>query len=401
MAITDDRPTTGLAASPIQLALAVADANWFSTANLFREVDREGVAALLLKCQDVRNAWNQGRRRPWQWYSPVVERGPRLWERELTLPSGWMKQFPRLGMRPIARAIRRWRGHHAPDARLALVMTYPHYLYLSRLARPELKVYFNLDDYTLYWPGHADEIRRLERQAAIESDLTVCVSRVQTEALQNAIPEAAHKIRHLPHGAPSSSLAEHAWTRPAPPPEDLAALPRPYLGFIGSMEDRLDWPLLTRLSEALPEASIVLIGRPPVLGPTPTPWQTEYQRCVARPNVHALGWRGQETIHHYNRAFDVCLIPYRVDHPFNLACCPTKIMDSMVTGRPVVSTGLPECRLYDHLFEVADSPAEFIAAVRSIVAAESDDGRAASRFEWAQAHTCRHVVDRLIDWLPT
>src|SRR4051794_14132724 len=54
-----------------RLALVVADANWFSTDNLFREVEQEGVATLLLRCQDFRNAWNRGQR-PWDWNTPLV-----------------------------------------------------------------------------------------------------------------------------------------------------------------------------------------------------------------------------------------------------------------------------------------------------------------------------------------
>ena len=34
--------------------------------------------------------------------------GRASWEQQLVLPSGWMKRYPRLGMRPIARSIREW-----------------------------------------------------------------------------------------------------------------------------------------------------------------------------------------------------------------------------------------------------------------------------------------------------
>ena len=59
-------------------------------------------------------------------------------------------------------------------------------------------------------------------------------------------------------------------------------------------------------------------------------------------------------------------------------------MDYMGTGRPIVSTALPECRLYDHLFHVAAGADEFVAAVRAILDARSDDGRAGQRFDWAR-----------------
>jgi teichuronic acid biosynthesis glycosyltransferase TuaH len=75
-------------------------------------------------------------------------------------------------------------------------------------------------------------------------------------------------------------------------------------------------------------------------------------------------------------------------------------MDYMGTGRPIVSTALPECQLYGHLFDVAAGDEAFVAAVRAIVAAGSDDGRAALRFAWARDHSCGRVVEQLLDWLP-
>jgi hypothetical protein len=389
--------TTGREGTSDRLALAVADANWYTTENLFREVERENVSTLLLKCIDVYNAWKRGQP-PWEWGRALHRSGPDLWQRDLVLPSGWMKRFPQWGMRPIGRSIQKWQEVHARDGKLVLVMTYPHYLYLRDLVRPDRQVYFNIDDYSQYWPRSARRVNELERQAVREADLTVCVSRFRAEELRGAVPEATERIRHLPHGFPSASLAEHPWEQPAPAPADLAALARPILGYVGSLEDRVDWALLTLLSESFPRASVVIVGRP--VGRRRGAWYEEYRRCLARPNVHALGWRPQDVINHYNRAFDVCLIPYRTDHPFNRACSPTKIMDYMGTGRPIASTAVPECQLYDHLFHVAATADDFIASVRAILDAHSDDGRSTQRFDWARANTCRRVVERLLSWLP-
>lgn len=397
MATTSRRRTEAPEAAEARLALAVADANWYTTENLFREVQRANVSTLLLKCFDYYNAWMRGIP-PWAWGRALSQSGPRLWQRDLVLPSGWMKSFPTFGMRPIGRSIQAWWREHAQADRLALVMTYPHYLYLRDIVRPDYQIYFNIDDYTQYWPRWAQSVSLLEQQAVREADVTVCVSRLRAEELRAAVPEAAEKIRHLPHGSPTNMLAEHPWDHPAPPPADMAALPRPLLGYVGNLEDRVDWGLLDRLSAAFPHGSVVIVGKatPKQRGA----WYTDCERFLSRPNVHALGWRPQEVIHEYNRSFDVCLIPYRTDHPFNRACSPTKIMDYMGTGRPIVSTALPECRLYDQLFHVAADDTEFIAAVREIITLGSDDGRAPQRFEWANRNTCQRVADRLLDWLP-
>ncbi len=375
-----------------RLALAVADVGWYTTGHLFREVDPARASTLLLRCSDYRVAWSKGER-PWSWNRPAVRSQPAQWSRDLVLPSGWMKSYPQLGMRPIARAIRAWHDRSDP---LALVMTYPHYLHLARHLRPDRLVYFNIDDYRLYWPRSAAAVARIEREAVLASDLTVCTAFHRVEELREAIPEAADRIRHLPHGAPSASIPLAAQDEPDAPPADIAHLPRPLLGYVGTLEDRVDWALLGDVARANPDASVVLVGRVGTDGDAP--WQGARRRCLAEANVHAIGWRDQATIDAYNRAFDLNLIPYRVDHPFNLACCPTKVMDYMAAGRPVVATDLPECRLHADRFDVVE-PARFAGAVADRLAAGPDDGRGAARLDFARRNSCARVADRLLDWL--
>ena len=378
-----------------RLALAVADAGWFTTENLFAEVPEARATTLLLRCADVRVAWSKGER-PWTWNRPAAQSSPGVWRRDLVLPSGWMKTYPRIGMRPIGRAIRSWRARSVGEGPLALVMTYPYYLHLADLVWPDRLVYFNVDDYRLYWPKVADEVTRLEHRAVREADLTVCTSIYRAEELRQAVPEAAGKIRHLPHGAPSAAIPSSPRHLPAEPPADIAHLPRPLIGYVGTLEDRVDWELMDAVAQANPNASIVLVGR---LGPDgDQSWHRDRRACLARPNVHAIGWRDQSSIDGYNRSFDLGLIPYRVDHPFNLASCPTKIMDYMAAGRPVVSTDLPECRLHGDLFDVVPM-GEFVAAVGSRIAQGPDDGRAALRLAYALENSCARVASRLLDWI--
>ena len=139
---------------------------------------------------------------------------------------------------------------------------------------------------------------------------------------------------------------------------------------------------------------MVLIGRVDVAD------RPERARCLNLANVHAVGWRAQAEIAAYNQAFDVCLIPYHVANPFNAACCPTKIMDTMGSGRPMVSTAVPECRLSAHLFDVAESHDAFIEAILSILERGSDDGQAEVRWRWAKANTCEAVVRKLLGAIP-
>jgi len=380
------------------LSLAVADVGWFNTENLFREIDRPSVAVLLLKCLDYVNGWRRGLY-PWSRACRLRRCGPAAWERQLVLPSGWMKSYPRLGMRPIARSIRGWWQTLPPGRRRGLVMSYPHYLYLHHQLRPDVSVYYNIDDYSLYWPRSADRIRELERAMVLAADVTICVSKLRADELLALLPEAAGRIHHVPHGAPTPFLAKQPLTRPAQAPAELAHLPRPYVGYIGSLEDRVDWELMSGISEAFPEASIVVVGRVP--DAVDEPWWANCSRFLARPNVHTLGWRPQDKLARYYQAFDVCLIPYRIDHPFNRACNPTKIMDAMGSGRPIVATAIPECKLHSERFHVVADGVEFTEAVRQILGQDSDDGRAALRHAYAMANTCHGIGERILDLIET
>lgn len=376
------------------MALVVADAGWYTTRSLFAEVDRPGVSTLMLQCSDMVNARNAGIP-PWEWFGGRAEAtGPDRWSQRLVLPPGWMKRFPKFGMRPIKRAVDRWRRSLPEDLPLTLVMTYPHYRFLRDLIKPDVQVYLNLDDYALYWPEDAEEVKRLERLLVAEADLTACVSKFRTDQLRAEVPGAADRILHLPHGTPEHFLAAEATRAPGPLPSDLDHLPRPVLGYVGGMEDRLDWRLLKRVAEEFPEASVVLIGKEPIEGSGE--WFEEARRCLAMPNVHAVGFRPQESLGEYVQGFDACLIPYRADHPFNRACCPTKIMDFMGSGRPIIATDLPECRLYPDLIDVATDADDFLGAVASLCFLHFDDGKQEARLELARDRSCRRMASRLL-----
>ena len=124
-----------------------------------------------------------------------------------------MKRYPRLGMRPVPGAIRRWWKSQPPDRRRGLVMSYPHYLYLRDQLRPDVSVYYNIDDYTLYWPDRPAGPRARARDG-LAAEVTICVSRLRADELIAAIPQAAGRIHHVPHGTPTPFLAHEPLERP-------------------------------------------------------------------------------------------------------------------------------------------------------------------------------------------
>lgn len=146
-----------------------------------------------------------------------------------------------------------------------------------------------------------------------------------------------------------------AFHRPpaGPPPADIARLPRPILGFMGTLSERIDLRILDLLSRSFAGASIVLVG--PV-----------YRTLGALPqaaNIHCLGLKPHDELPAYALEFDVALMPFRLEGAA-LAINPVKTLEYLAAGRPVVSTAIPDVvRFYSDAVRIASTPEEFVEQV--------------------------------------
>ena len=91
----------------------------------------------------------------------------------------------------------------------------------------------------------------------------------------------------------------------------------------------------------------------------------------ALPNVNLVGWVDREQLPGYCKAFDVCVIPYRVDSEFNRYVNPDKLHEYTAMGKPVVSTDIPEVHSYEHIIKIAKTPAEFVRCIEQALAEDS------------------------------
>ena len=92
--------------------------------------------------------------------------------------------------------------------------------------------------------------------------------------------DAAGRIIHLPHGAPSVVLEGAPQPRPAPPPADLAGLPRPLLGYIGSLVGRE--PIFEVSDQALRGGPTDTTLLRELAGPSTVDWRAGIRRMVTK-----------------------------------------------------------------------------------------------------------------------
>jgi hypothetical protein len=147
-------------------------------------------------------------------------------------------------------------------------------------------------------------------------------------------------------------------------PPEVAAMPRPVLGFYGLIEEWLDQELIAYLAERHPEWTIVLVGKVCV----------DISRLGPFANVRLPGRKPHAELPAWCKAFDVALIPHKVNE-LTLAMNPIKLREYISAGLAIVSTNLPEMRQFPEHCIVAEDYAQFEAGIVRALAGDGSDAR--------------------------
>lgn len=168
-------------------------------------------------------------------------------------------------------------------------------------------------------------------------------------------------------------------------PPEVAQLPNPIYGFFGVIDERMDYELLARLADHNAGGSVVLVG----------PWiKVDPAHFPQRQNLHFLGGRDYKDLPRYAAAFDVCLVPFALNESTEYIN-PTKVLEYMATGRPVVSTPIEDVVLqFSEIVEIGSSHDEFCACCRQAAASPKRD-KIAQGLTMAANHTWEVIVENL------
>jgi len=313
---------------------------------------------------------------------PDAEPVPQLTRTRKVMPTGYAGRLEWVFRPLMQRMIRSWhRELHERSGTVPWVIApYPYLVPWLDGVTSERIVYYNLDAYTLYRPERATSIRSNERELVRRASHTLCLSNHQVETLRQRYPEHADRIYHFPLGVVESFLNAH----PQRLPESNT------VGYIGNLTDRVDWSLVHDVARRLPNVQFQFVGGLDELetGGSAEGWQEIRSAALALSNVEHVGRVPQEEVKEYYWSFAVNWIPYDANHPFNKASCPTKIMDTLASGRPVVSTPVPECTLYPAWIEIADVANEAVSALtRALALVQEGRHPMEAQLKFARQHT--------------
>jgi len=166
-------------------------------------------------------------------------------------------------------------------------------------------------------------------------------------------------------------------------PEELKKIRRPILGFVGTLDARMDRELIDAILIGKPEVSLVFVG-PRV----DNSWKFENEDRVL-----LLGKREYEEIPDFINQFDVALIPYRL-YENTQYIYPVKLHEYLILGKPVVATDLPEMRQFSDIVYIARNPGDFVTKIEKALKA-TDEGSKKRRIETALANTWDHRLEMM------
>jgi glycosyltransferase involved in cell wall biosynthesis len=191
----------------------------------------------------------------------------------------------------------------------------------------ESLIYYCVDEYAAFSGVSSQSLAVMEAQLARRADMVI----VSAERL----------LQSKKHLNPNTVLIRHGvdydhFRKTLDPkteiPTDIASLPRPIIGYFGLIaSDWIDLPLVIRVAERFPEASLVMLGKT-------TMDISPLQRFR---NIYLLGRKSYSDLPAYAKAFDVAIIPFPINEA-TLNSNPLKMREYLAAGLPVVSTAIPE-----------------------------------------------------------
>lgn len=227
------------------------------------------------------------------------------------------------------------------------------------LLNPDLVVFDVMDDLVSFRFA-SDRLVSQERELMARADLLFAGGPTLFETRRSRHPDA-----HLfPSGVDGAHFAR-SLADDLRIPEPMRALPNPIIGYFGVIDERIDFGLLRDVALARPDWSFVMVG--PLL-------KVHEDRLPRVPNLHFLGRREYEELPSHLKAFDVAMMPFAVNEATR-SISPTKTLEYMAAGRPVVSTPIRDViSLYGAVVRVAGTTGGFVEAIQAALD-EGDEAR--------------------------
>lgn len=197
--------------------------------------------------------------------------------------------------------------------------------------------------------------------------------------IYDRIANARKNVFYIPNGAD----AEHFKLKNVPEPYDVRSISKPRIGYVGKINERIDYPLVNYIARRHPEWSFIFIGC--FDGQNSLKRDRNFIEFSSMKNVFMTGWKDYINLPSYLHCFDVCIIPF-VINTLTKSIYPLKLHEYLAAGKPVVSTDLPEVRQFDNIMYIGRDKDEFENAIAAALT-ENDKALISARIKTAEENS--------------
>ncbi len=244
-----------------------------------------------------------------------------------------------------------------------LWLYHPRYIWTIGNFKEELIIYDCMDDFTSLISPYENRERNIrdERGLLKRADIVFAGGHSIADLKRNSRDDilvfpSAVDIEHFKRALANDIMV----------PDDIKDIPHPILGYWGAIDERLDHRLLEGLAMRHPDWSVVL------LGPVVKQKIKNLSYLDSIKNIFWLGPKDYSLLPNYAKAFDVCLNPFVLTRE-GKHLSPTKTLEYLATGKPVVSTPITDVvRFYDGVVSIAGGIEEFEIAVKKCIEEDSE-----------------------------
>lgn len=188
-------------------------------------------------------------------------------------------------------------------------------------------IYYYQDTYTSYYEDLSfQSIHRNDDRLCKAANAVICAS----IGMYRELSKNRSNVFYIPHGIPDSFFQSDR-TQYHDVPSDLSLVPKPIIGYWGSLEILQDQALIEYLADRHPDWSFVFIGQP----------LCDFSRLYKYNNIYFLGQKSLNEIPKYGIHFSLGIMAF-VQNNWITYSCPVKYREYLALGLPIVSVPIIE-----------------------------------------------------------
>lgn len=268
---------------------------------------------------------------------------------------------------------------------------YPQLSSLLKISPPPTKIIYDIVDYYASPISKINQKITLQKKTLLKkANLVTAISPSLIESYQKIYSHT--KIHLVPQGfnliSPQTSL-------PLSFKKFLKLSPK--IGYIGAINNRLDFDLLFKLISDTPNYHYFFIGplendanvsnkNVPILS----------KKLFSFPNVHYLSYIPKNEIKNYLEVFDIAIIPYDIKDDFNRLCYPMKLFEYFSVAKPVISTPIESLKKFPNLVYLSSTATDWKKYIQLILAKPWSKSKKVLSQKLAQKNSWKNKVSLIL-----